>query len=219
MSEAEVERLLREGLDYYGRGDGVRAVECWEEALRRDPGNTRARDYLEAARSEDTAPGGAADGAAPEREAFAFGASVEGDDPALAELGTRTHRARVRALEQEAQQLLREERLEEALDLFRTAAGLDPSRVELDGYVDMVRSRLLKRYREHIGDGARRPRVAVDSRHITRYNLPPDAGFVLSLVDGRTSYDEIVSLSGMDAFETLRILERLLRAGIVAADE
>ncbi len=39
-------------------------------------------------------------------------------------------------------------------------------------------------------------------------------GFMLSLVDGKTSIDELIALSGKDAFEALRILNERVAAGI-----
>jgi hypothetical protein len=48
-----------------------------------------------------------------------------------------------------------------------------------------------------------------------RFNLPANAGFVLSMVDGRTSVNEILALSGMDPFDAVRVVSKLLGAGIV----
>ena len=49
---AEVTRLLKRGLNYYGLGDLEAAIESWEQALARDPKNRAALDYLESARAE-----------------------------------------------------------------------------------------------------------------------------------------------------------------------
>jgi len=121
----------------------------------------------------------------------------------------------VAALLRNAQELLRLENYEGALDLFQAAATLDPKRFELEGYVDLLRSRLVKVYRERVGDGRRIPKLLVPAGQITRFNLPADAGFVLSLIDGRTSFDELLSVSGMGPFEALRIFANLLEAGIL----
>jgi hypothetical protein len=51
-----------------------------------------------------------------------------------------------------------------------------------------------------------------------RFNLPADAGFLLSLVDGQTTVQEIVSISGMDAFDAFQILKSLLEANIAAVE-
>ena len=121
----------------------------------------------------------------------------------------------VAALLRDAQDLLRVENYEGALELYQAAASLDPARVELEGYVDLLRSRLVKIYRERIGDGRQVPKLLVPLDRITDLDLPADAGFVLSLIDGRTSFDELLSVSGMGPFEALRIFASLLDARIV----
>ena len=121
----------------------------------------------------------------------------------------------VATLVRDAQQLLHRHDYEGALDLYQMAASLDPEKVELEGYVDLLRSRLVKRYRERIGDTGRVPKLLVPLDQITGLNLPADAGFVLSMVDGRTSFAELVSVTSMGPFEALRILAGLLDAGIV----
>jgi tetratricopeptide (TPR) repeat protein len=204
MSESEatrIEQLVRAGLECFGEGDVERAVACWEEALRLDPHHPQALDYLGAARA-----GG---DAGPEDEEFEFAESDSG--------ATSSDRRKLslEALLRNAQGLLRKQDLEGALTLFETAANLHPRRIEIEGYIDMVRSRLLKGYRERVGGGQTVPMLRVDLAEVTRCNLHADAGFLLSLLDGETSVEELVSLSGMDAFEALRILNNLIDAGIV----
>lgn len=119
---------------------------------------------------------------------------------------------------QDAQEAMQEKNLEGALDLLRGATELDPDRIELEGYVDMVRTKLLKSYRDRVGDVTRVPRLLREVRAIDDVNLTAEAGFLLSLVDGATSVEEILSLSGMDAFDAYRILNRLLDAGIATVE-
>jgi len=121
----------------------------------------------------------------------------------------------IEALLRDAQELVRVENYEGALELYQLAASLDPARVELEGYVDLLRGRLVKIYRERIGDLRQVPKLLVPLDRITRFNLPTEAGFVLSLIDGRTSFDELLSVSGMGPFEALRIFARLVEARIV----
>jgi hypothetical protein len=47
-------------------------------------------------------------------------------------------------------------------------------------------------------------------------DLDQRAGFVLAQIDGRSSYNDIVSVTGMDELETLGILSRLAREKIIA---
>ena len=132
--------------------------------------------------------------------------------------GTSDGRARVNALLKDAREALRREDLENALDLLQAATRFDPDPFEIEGYVDLVRSHLLKRYRERIGDPQMVPRLLVGAGEVKRFNLAPDAGFMLSLVDGSTSFEQLVSLSGMAAFEAFRNLSALLDAGILGVD-
>jgi hypothetical protein len=46
-------------------------------------------------------------------------------------------------------------------------------------------------------------------------NLDHRAGFVLSQVDGRVSFEELFALSGMDRLDTARILAQLLRDQVI----
>jgi hypothetical protein len=125
-------------------------------------------------------------------------------------------RDRIAVLLTDAQDLVRAEDYEGALELYQMAASLDPARIELEGYVDLLRTRLVKIYRERIGDGRRVPSLLVPLGQITRFNnLPAEAGFMLSLIDGRICFDELLSVSGMGPFEALRIVASLVEARIV----
>jgi len=188
--------MVREGLDAFGIGDVGRAVECWQGVLRLDPEHAEAREFLETALSSSR------DGTlapAPEPD--------PGEDPLSSE-----------SLLREARELVRRDELEMALDHLSLVAQLDPGRAEVQGYIEMVRSRLLRRYRDKVGEFRWVPRVVAKPEAIKRYNLAADAGFLLSLLDGATSVDQVLSLSGMDAFQCLRILCRLVDAGIAVVE-
>jgi hypothetical protein len=58
-------------------------------------------------------------------------------------------------------------------------------------------------------------KLKITPEEIMKFNLPANAGFVLSMVDGNTSVNEILALSGMDPFEAIRMVNNLLEAGIV----
>jgi hypothetical protein len=61
------------------------------------------------------------------------------------------------------------------------------------------------------------PFVRIAPSEVLKYNLPAPAGFLLSIIDGSVSIDELLQVSGMDPFEALRALHNLLDAGIVEA--
>jgi tetratricopeptide (TPR) repeat protein len=104
---------------------------------------------------------------------------------------------------------------EEALPLLRSAAEAAPDDLDVQAVLELVRARLYEKYREHTRQGSGRPRVRVGGGELLRFNLPPDAGFVLSMVDGHTRVDELVTVTGMDPFDVLHLLGRLEAAGIV----
>ena len=59
------------------------------------------------------------------------------------------------------------------------------------------------------------PRVRMSGDEIIWLNLDHRAGFVLSLVDGNISYDEILSICGLPQIEGLRILANLLQDKVI----
>ena len=107
---------------------------------------------------------------------------------------------------------------EEALPLLRSAAEAAPDDLGVQAALELVRAHLYAQYLARTRHGAGRPRVRVGADQLLRFNLPPDAGFVLAMVDGHTRVDELVTVTGMDPFDALHLLSRLERAGIVEID-
>ncbi len=184
--EAMVSRLMEEGLHHYGEGRMDQAAGCWREVLRLEPGHPQAEDYLRTAGFDDG-------------EVELSLASGEGDASLLAD----------------ALELFRKGEVQESLELFETLANENPRRMEIQGYFELVRSHLYKYYHEQVTDPSRVLKVKIAPEEMMRFNLPANAGFVLSMVDGRTSVNEILALSGMDPFDAVRVVGKLLEAGIV----
>ena len=183
--EEQVVRLLRTGLDHYGDGDDVQAVEAWRQVLELEPSNAKARDFLaDASRS------------GPAKEVLAAldtAESVITDARALVDAGE----------------------LEDALEIMQSGSVELGSSLEIEALIELVRVELVKRYRDRLGDMASVPVVHGDPARLTQFNLPANAGFILSLLDGSTPLTDLVTLSGMDAFDALRTLVGLVDAGIV----
>jgi tetratricopeptide (TPR) repeat protein len=115
----------------------------------------------------------------------------------------------------EATALLRGGDLQQGLDLLETIAAREPANLEVQAYLELARGGLLRAYRARVGRGEAAPRVRIPPAEVMKYNLPAAAGFLLSLIDGRLSVDELLAVSGMDPFEALRALSNLLDARIV----
>lgn len=199
-TEDQIADLLEEGLCHYGEGRMEQAAECWREVLRLEPGHPGAEDYLLTA-GFDTGgtDASAALGEEDSAEIDLFEASGEEDSSLLAD----------------ALELFRKGEAEESLELFETLARENPRRLEIQGYLELVRSHLFKYYRERVAGASGVLRVRISPQEIMRFNLPANAGFVLSMVDGHTSVNEILTLSGMDPFDAVRVVGKLLDAGIL----
>jgi hypothetical protein len=129
--------------------------------------------------------------------------------------GGRTRGFDVEPVIGEARAMVRAGDPESALMLLEAAMEHDPEHLELQGLADLVRGQLLKRYRELLGDGSGIPRPILEDEQVMRFNIPPDAGFLLAQMDGATSLGEILSVCGLDEFRAFRLLGRLVEAGIV----
>jgi hypothetical protein len=179
---------MEEGLRHYGEGRTARAAWCWREVLELEPDHPGARDYL---RSAGFSTG----------EVKPSGSVGEARDGLLAD----------------ALDLLRKGEAQESLEMFESLARENPGRLETQGYLELVRSHLYQLYREQLRDASAVLKVKITPQEMMRFNLPANAGFVLSMIDGKTSVNEILALSGMDPFDAVRVVHKLLEAGIVEA--
>jgi tetratricopeptide (TPR) repeat protein len=184
--EGQISHLMEEGLRHYGEGRMDRAAACWREVLRLAPDHPEARDYL----------GSAGFGSGEVELSRTRG---EGDASLLAD----------------ALELFREGEVQECFELLETLVRENPRRMEIQGYYELVRSHLFGYYRERVADASRVLKVKITPEEVMRFNLPANAGFVLSMIDGRTSVNEVLALSGMDPFDAIRLVSNLLEAGIV----
>jgi tetratricopeptide (TPR) repeat protein len=103
---------------------------------------------------------------------------------------------------------------EEALALLIEATAGAPDDLEAQAALDLVRAQLYLRHRQRMAAAAR-PRLCVAPDQLMSLDLAPEAGFLLSLLDGRTRIEELVTVSGLDPFDVLHLLARLEQAGVV----
>ncbi|WP_437535275.1 hypothetical protein WME79_13630 [Sorangium sp. So ce726] len=84
-------------------------------------------------------------------------------------------------------------------------------------YADSCVEMLRQMYQSRLGDGSRVLRLAVPPDQLRSLNLDHRAGFLLSCIDGYSSIDEILDVSGMQTLEALRLLYELVQEGIVCS--
>lgn len=74
---------------------------------------------------------------------------------------------------------------------------------------------LTKMWTARLGHLGRRVRVAISADQLRWLSVDHKAGFVLSLIDGSSTLDEILDMSGMPQLDALRILTELLERGVI----
>jgi len=102
-----------------------------------------------------------------------------------------------------------------ALELAEGLLRDDPDDVEAADFAESCKEVLTQMYEARIGSFDRVPQVAVSEHELIWRDLDPAAGFVLSRIDGFSTYEDIIDISGMPRFETCRILGQLLQEGII----
>ena len=184
--EQKIARLMAEGLDHYGQDQIEGAVECWRAVLELDPRHQVALDYLDAAGFAGARP-------APDDDSAALTSSLPEAAGAHLDAG-------------------------EWLEAFEALCAHTlkcPEDLDAQVRLELLRSHLHASHRAQVGDGSGIPKVVLGPDQVLRFNLPANAGFVLSMVDGHTSVSDLVALTGMDPFDALYVFTRLLDAGIV----
>ncbi len=91
--------------------------------------------------------------------------------------------------------------------------GKQSDHVEAAKCAASCRERLCHLHLSRLGGVARVLRVAVDGSEVRWLGLDHRAGFIMSRVDGASTVEELVDLSGMARHEALKILVELLDAG------
>jgi hypothetical protein len=102
-----------------------------------------------------------------------------------------------------------------ALEAAEEILGASSGDVEATSARDECRRILVKMYEARIGAFERVPKMAVTPHELIWRNLDASTGFVLSRIDGMSSFEDVVDISGLSRFETCRILSQLLQDGII----
>lgn len=123
----------------------------------------------------------------------------------------------VGSLVEDARRIAHDQDPESALELLTSMPPGGP--LENEAMAELLRARLFRDYTEQVGDLSCCPRVVGNGDGLQGRNLPPSAGFLLSMVDGVTPLADLISVSGMDRFEALRSIHRMRVAGILEWDE
>jgi hypothetical protein len=90
-----------------------------------------------------------------------------------------------------------------------------PQGAEANRYMVSCRDILTQMYTARLGSAGQVPRVVLAADQIRWLTLDHRSGFLLSCVDGISSVEEILDVSGMPGLDALRILCELLQQGVI----
>jgi hypothetical protein len=102
-----------------------------------------------------------------------------------------------------------------ALILAEGILESEPESVDALLYAEHCRDVLKQMYISRLGGMNRVPQVAVTDEQLRWLAIDHRAGFLLSLVDGRSSFEEVLDVSGMSAVDALRLLMDLLQQNVI----
>jgi len=201
--DKQVQKLLEQGLYHYGHGEIGMAVELWKQVLQLDPRNEVAREYLgielgdswsdKISDKAKTPPPG----------------KMPVYEPAKPK---KTHRAEFSL----AQQHLRAGKPEAAFSLFSMLAEQDPENSAYVSFVDLSKCALVRQFLRNAGSFDKAPVLKTSIYKMTELKLSEEQGFILSLINGETSIEDIVSLSPVPPFTTFSTLKYFLEKGLIA---
>lgn len=120
-----------------------------------------------------------------------------------------------KALVQGARDLLELDDFSGALEILEKLVALDPSDQQASAMLSEAEQGLSALLSSKLGDLGKVPRVSMAEEEIIWLNLDHRAGFILSLVDGHLTFDEILSVCGLSQLEGMRILVQLLQEKVI----
>jgi hypothetical protein len=210
MPSAQVEDLLRRGLDFYALNNADGAARCWEEAAQLDHSDPRALEYLAALRGDgqESSTGTVQENGPTERleRRDLTGLRQVVNELAAPDLGSRAF--------DKAQfvELLRGKQFETALDVMYQMRGAAPENASVERGIQLLEDRLLTEYVAHFGEPDLIPRrTGVDPSR-----PGPEQFEVLRLVDGVASLAQVLDASSLSRFATARALNLLLNQGVLS---
>jgi hypothetical protein len=85
-------------------------------------------------------------------------------------------------------------------------------------YLESAREALVQMYIGRLGSGTTVLRVAMRPDEIQGLSLDHRSGFLISLIDGVATLDEVLDMSGMPPLDALRLLYEMREQGVVVVD-
>ena len=120
-----------------------------------------------------------------------------------------------RELLEEAIRLIGKNQFDPAYELLQMIIHENPEDEKAQKFLDTTKGLLLKDYLSEVGDTGSAVKLKKNMEDIMKINLTKESAYIISMIDGNSSIDELLALSGIDRFLFMRNLTMLLRNGIV----
>ncbi|QDG54174.1 hypothetical protein FIV42_26555 [Persicimonas caeni] len=123
--------------------------------------------------------------------------------------------AAVGALMGEARRLYEKGRFESAHDLLEAVLDRESGGDQANELMNAVEGELERQYQARLGSLSKVPRLEVSMADIPNMNLDHRFGYLLSQIDGMSTFEDILELSSMTRLETLEVLAEMLDRDII----
>lgn len=126
-----------------------------------------------------------------------------------------TRRVEVAAMLKGARELFQLADFSGSLELIEKVVAMDPANAQAQEYLIKNRDTLAQMYESQIGQLDAVPRLSIPPDEIIWLSLDHRAGFVLSQIDGQSTFEDLFALSGLSRLDTARILAQLVSDGVI----
>lgn len=103
-----------------------------------------------------------------------------------------------------------------ALEIAEAVLARDPANVEAETCAEECRAKLIHMYTARVGPLDRVPVVLVAREQLRWLSIDHRAGFLLSHIDGVSSLEMILDVSGMPLLDALKILTELQQQRVIS---
>jgi len=202
----QVSKLLEQGLYHYGHGETGLAVELWKQVVDVDPRNEVAREYLSIELGPDW------------MQKLKLSPTEE---PAKAAPVFQVEKPQKiqRPEFSLAQQHLRSGNPDSAYLLFARLMQDEPDNFIYTSFFEMSKACMVTVFLKRAGGFGRVPVLKMQLSKIQELKLTLEQGFILSLINGETSLEDIVYLSPVPPFVTFSTLKNFYETGLIGLKE
>jgi tetratricopeptide (TPR) repeat protein len=115
----------------------------------------------------------------------------------------------------EIKKLINEKKFEESYELAKLLCHEKPEDEEAKKLFNISRESLMEKFTRIFKNTGVIPFLKIEMTELMNYSLTQEDGFIISLIDGKSTLQEVIDASGLNDFDCKRILSRLLELKII----